>query len=83
MYVWTFTLDSGPQVSTFNSTRGKGAADNFRIVRALGLSQEFSHAEAVGRACRLDIAVNKAGYPEVRRVLSAGGPGPDRSHKPV
>lgn len=71
MYVWEFRLDSGPLVKVFNSTRGKGAAFNFRIVKALGLSQEFSVAEAAGRSCRLDIKINKAGFPEVSRVLAA------------
>lgn len=68
MFVWTFKLDSGHEVNLYTSKRGKGATKGYECAKALGLSQSFSHAEAVGRTCRLDIDV-KGTWPDIKRVL--------------
>lgn len=55
MFVWTFTLDSGPELDLYTSKKGEGARKGYECAKALGLSRSFTRSEAVGRRCRVGV----------------------------
>lgn len=55
MLVWTFKLDGGPELHLYTSKKGEGARKGYECAKALGLSRSFTHSEAVGRRCRVEV----------------------------
>lgn len=68
VFVWTFRLDGGQLVQLSTGKKGEGARKGYECAKALGLSRKFTHEEAVGRTCR--VQVNSDGpWDDVTRVL--------------
>lgn len=70
VFVWTFQLDSGQRVSLYTSKRGEGARKGYECAKALGLSRRFTHSEAVGRLCRIELD-SSGQWMDITRVLPA------------
>ena len=68
MFVWTFQLDEGQLIDLRTSKRGEGARKGYEASKALGLSRHFTPSEAVGRECRVEIAL-RDGWLNIERVL--------------
>lgn len=68
--VWTFRLDGGQLVQLQTSSKGEGARKGYECAKALGLSRKFTHEEAVGRTCYVEVDSSGA-WDDVKRVLPA------------
>lgn len=68
VFVWTFLLDGGQVIQMHTSKKGEGARRGYECAKALGLSRSFTHSEAVGRHCRIEVDTSGP-WDDVKRVL--------------
>lgn len=70
VFVWEFRLDGGQLMQLRTSKKGEGARKGYECAKALGLARSFTRSEAVGRQCRVEVAI-VGPWTDIVRVLPA------------